>query len=517
MAPRVIWVTSDSPAWVEAAKRLKKERGWESIYWVAPPKLDGAIEGIFPESVFHPNYDAYRGIPPEEIDLGGSHPPLDIGALRQYLPDALRMMDRMDMDGTFSHRQRVRLFDRLVWYWSEVVGQYEPDIVVFSTCPHIVADYLLYAVAQQKGIDTVIPTPTSIDSLVYFRERVETLPAWSLGSSSKYENTGENLPQYVEDHINSIRTSDRAMPGYMQEQRPLEGPVERAKEALVEEPMKIIRAITGTVHQIVGPAPENYMVKKGKPPESVDISGWQWKRWRVQAWIKKKQLRSLYTKLSEEELPKRPYIYVPLHYQPERTTAPEAGDFVEQRRIIRTLRAASPDGWVICVKEHPSQFSLDLKGELGRDPIFYTDLHEMEDVHLIDYGYDSIDLIDGAHAVGTATGTAGWESVLRGTPVLVFGSAWYSGSPGVIPVESPEDCQHALDRVRDGYEPGYEEVREFIRRVNAHGVRVGLDDAQNRDLGIGTAEAGRRLASGIMEFVDTLGFRESTSIGQGAA
>lgn len=47
----------------------------------------------------------------------------------------------------------------------------------------------------------------------------------------------------------------------------------------------------------------------------------------------------------------------------------------------------------------------------------------------------SFDLINNCMAIGTVCGTVGWESIVRGKPVVLFGVAWYENyDKGVLRV-----------------------------------------------------------------------------------
>ena len=47
-------------------------------------------------------------------------------------------------------------------------------------------------------------------------------------------------------------------------------------------------------------------------------------------------------------------------------------------------------------------------------------------------GVPTLELIAKSRAVATITGTAGWEALQMGKPVICFGYAWYRSFPGVF-------------------------------------------------------------------------------------
>ena len=52
-------------------------------------------------------------------------------------------------------------------------------------------------------------------------------------------------------------------------------------------------------------------------------------------------------------------IYFPLHFQPERSTDPEASKYSDQFSSIEILSKFIPNEWEIWVKEHPRQIPLE--------------------------------------------------------------------------------------------------------------------------------------------------------------
>jgi hypothetical protein len=120
------------------------------------------------------------------------------------------------------------------------------------------------------------------------------------------------------------------------------------------------------------------------------------------------------------------YVYFPLHLQPELTTAALGGIYADQLLAVEALSAWVPKDCAIYLKENPKQT------EKQRGPHFYQRLRALPNVRLLGRQENSVDLMRNSVGVATITGTAGWEALFVGKPVLVFGSAWYREFPGVL-------------------------------------------------------------------------------------
>lgn len=155
---------------------------------------------------------------------------------------------------------------------------------------------------------------------------------------------------------------------------------------------------------------------------------------------------SLCTVLDKSHLQTEPYIYIPLHYQPECTTLP-LGDFFENQKImIEWLSYSRPQDVWLYVKEHPSQ-TYTVNTSRYRHPTFYNDILKIPKVRLVSRRCSSFDLIKNSLCVSTITGTVTLESLYQEKPVLFFGYHVYQYAPGVFPVRSLSDCSIALKKI----------------------------------------------------------------------
>ena len=154
----------------------------------------------------------------------------------------------------------------------------------------------------------------------------------------------------------------------------------------------------------------------------------------------------------------RPYVYLPLHLQPEATTLPLGGVYQDQSIVIETLVRALPEGWLLVIKENPKQ-RFD-----KRRPHFYQSLSAHDSVRLVSRDEDSFSLSLGAEAVATVTGTAGWEALCHGRPALLFGPGFYESAAGATRIRSVENAREALSSIQrgDAQQPTHETCGAFL-------------------------------------------------------
>jgi hypothetical protein len=165
------------------------------------------------------------------------------------------------------------------------------------------------------------------------------------------------------------------------------------------------------------------------------------------------------------------YLYVALHLQPEVSTGPRAGAYLDQQLIVEQLSACVPDDITLVVKENPKQTGL------YRDRGIYRHLSRLRNVVLVPLEQNTFDLIANCEAVVTATGVVGWEALFRGKPAICFGYPFYRGARGVELVSSTEEVRTAIDKLvaSEWDYPSLASARYFLQRLDRAAIYGNLD------------------------------------------
>lgn len=127
----------------------------------------------------------------------------------------------------------------------------------------------------------------------------------------------------------------------------------------------------------------------------------------------------------------KPFVYFPLHLQPEMTTSALARPgYDSQLRVIEDILRVLPEGWRLLLKENPKQ---DWR---QRSPAFFACISSDPRVYLLDRKTPSKQVISRCSVLATVSGTAGWEALRMQKPVLLFGRSWYAGFTGTYAWQS---------------------------------------------------------------------------------
>lgn len=139
----------------------------------------------------------------------------------------------------------------------------------------------------------------------------------------------------------------------------------------------------------------------------------------------------------------RPFVYVPLHNQPEMSASTLGGRYRDQVLMIEAVSRSVPDDWTIYIKENPRQ------GAYARGPLYFHRLERLPNVRLVPSYASSQALVAKAKVVATVVGTAGWEGLLSGIPTVTFGAAWYQSMPGVTAFAEGMDFEQIASKPPD--------------------------------------------------------------------
>ncbi|MDJ1431980.1 hypothetical protein [Halostagnicola sp. A-GB9-2] len=450
--------------WIQAIKQLSDSI--EPCYWICRGEIKNKVEERFPNCITHQSIDCIQGRPVKEYDTDEPfYHPLDKDILEDHLFNesiALKMMDRLDTgnvtNSNFTYGGRIRHFHRMVTYWEMVLDDLSPDLAIFGSTPHLVSDYILYSCCKSRGIDTLIYSSVSLPDLFYVRECIDGPPVLSSGT---IKNSG-GISDKNDRYINSLRKEyEEAIPEYMTESQS-NSSIIPSLEGLT----KISKSVIQNAITACEPFPTAYVKEHNNQIEDSRLTKYQWYFYRLKAWIYRRKLYKHYRRYTIDPDISTKYIYFPLHYQPERTTSPEGGLYVHQYLAVNLLSQTLPKT-TIYVKEHPSQFSKRIKGEQGRRPYFYQDMSNIHNVELVPLKTPVFDLVDNSCAVATVTGTTGWEALVRGTPALVFGNAWYRNSPGCYHIKSQSDLIEAIEKINSSSRSGptIESIKRFASKM----------------------------------------------------
>lgn len=418
-----------------------KRRGHEIVYWSGTEPDKEVDRSQFPGTIFHEYADALFARPAPGVDASVFPPPGAplIVSFSELESEILTMMNKLFEEMPLNERKT--LYYRYLRYWSGVIARLRPEAIIFSSVPHTVYDFVLYSLARRQNIKTVLFEVTRVNARSVVVHDFEKGGSASLRAVLK-QNAGRHYT--LADLEPDVRAYYETQTALTVHARPKDV-VDSLKKFSGFRVLKVkLRSLwtTLTVHK--------------------DLSVFL----KVLTYLPRRFERNQkteYMRVAKAPDFSKKFVYVALQYQPECSTSPLGGVFVNQMLMIEILSAALPLGWEIFVKEHPLQwkprgasyFSYRYRG-------YYEAIAAVPQVRLVPPDTDSFSLIEKSQCVAVVIGTAGWEALLRGKPALIFGSAWYADCRGVFNVNDMEGVKRAIEAIRAGATVSREEMIDYL-------------------------------------------------------
>ena len=428
--------------WLDVVEKLDNKLNIKPKYFIGWNDGSEAIKNRVDACFFQVIEDAWDGKGFPDLDYKY---PLDEKLLKSISFEelnAIKMMDRLDLDRySFSFSDRQNYFYYLLKHWLVVLDTYDINLIISPSIPHRVFDYVLYVAAKIKDIVSTREIRRPV-------RQVEIGCLADAGKTNYFKdyvlraNCDIELRESIVNHISQV-TGDYngAKPDYMKNQEIM------LKNNIMQ---KILTNGLKAIKKPLKLFEKNatyYLSKNNMPYDKKDMK-YKVLFTRFSNKLYLKELKSEYESISTKNYSKK-YILIALHYQPEETSCPTGGAYANQELIIELLNDFLPKDIDIVVKEHKTQFHPNYEGATGRSSRFYSNVLKISNrVKFASVEDDPFELIDKAIATVTISGTIGWESVIRGTPTLVFGRAWYEDMIGVFKIKSKDDLENYWDDIQ---------------------------------------------------------------------
>ena len=511
---RVYLLECSASQWIPCAERLS-ENGIEISLWTAWQHLRRDIESGFPEAVFHDTRDAKIGH--HALPLSPLYDDTCEAVWREQAAMLHEMIARFDHGRDIINIDTAVLCFRLLSYWRAVLEHRPPDLVIFSTPPHVVYDYIVLCLCEKLGIptlmfeETTVLPPYSI-SMSHYRDGSERLSA---AYADMLARKSVDVPEAVEaliartqsSYADAIPPREAAMRETLSDYDDL-----AAFSARREAEIAALRAMendpaSGYRHAI---NTSSWIKQRGvefRHSFTGHDAGSLFQRQRLDEQLLTLRRKTFYDSLTTSTdaimAEDGPMVFFSMAGQPERTSCPQSGVFSNQFVAISLLAQGLPQGWRVVVKEHPNQFHPGMYVNMCRSESYYEVLAALPRTVLVATDAPQFDLLDRAEIVATTGGTVALEAVMREKPALVFGSPWYQACNGVHCVKDVSGAQDAIADIASVTAAPLDEVRRFFAAIPEGGF-AGMADAPPPEFDIGDALSGANLADEILAHAQRL-------------
>lgn len=408
--------------WLYAAKQLYENKIAEPVLWLGDDKHYKEAKQIFGNNVQSMLEFVHKPFLFKDTNYSAKN--IEFFESINYLRAkdvCFKMMDRIDLNSTLGRLDREVYFHNIVIWTLKKIKESKPDVLLTVENPHSHAQYLIYEICLFHNIPVFkfnnwMPVPLLFLENIKTGKRIEH--RLDIDHSDVDIQIEKEIQKFVYDIINKNKNFELS---YMKTHKKNRLLINRFINYLKSGFINDLKDIKFNL--------SNQLSSKYIPtnPFSIGFVGRQL--------IRKKRINNLRNqiKVHEEKISlNKPYVYFPLHYEPERTTNPDGKRFHDQFLALIELRKIVPNDINIIVKEHPSQILVANKGSRGRSPLFYNLIKNLEGVKLAPTFYNSVQLMLKSKFVATITGSVALEASVLGVKTLTFGQTWYNGLPNTF-------------------------------------------------------------------------------------
>ena len=417
------YMMTGNSVWLNAAIYLYENNIAEPVLWLGDDRHLSNAKDVFGENVLSMNDFVHYQQNIQNIDYSGEC--IKFFSSESYLrakDRCLKMMDRLDLYGSYSRQDREVIFNKLAIFILKKIEKSKPDVLIMAENAHSHAQYLVLEVCIYLDIEIVKFNTWMLAPLLYMQnmktgERLDV----DLKMEKELSNMAEkNIRNYVENILTKKNKKGYELE-YIKKQRLNLG----WKRSLVSFFQSGFYELGREIW---------FQLRKNFSNRYYNINPYR-HGFLIRSKIKRLRRKNLIIELNRNKdvlnLSEK-YVYFGLHFEPERTTNPDGGKFHDQALAIIALRKILPSSINIIVKEHPSQFYIYDRGSRGRSPLFYDLIKNISGVQLASHREESFKLIRGAEFISTIAGTLALEAAILGKKSLIFGDSWFQGCPNVF-------------------------------------------------------------------------------------
>ena len=467
----------------ELIKRIESKIGIPEILITVESKQDLYINRFEWLKLINGDYGHFdwSKIPPVDSDL------LDnMGKCERIF---LKMSERNFSTASYQFRKDLYIKHLRFWNFKLDLGI---EFAIFENIPHEGFDFIIYELCKRKSIKT----------LCFYTLPVRPFQSVLMHSFSDLYNPGQEIKEtynnlflkYIDDQdeISKIPISDYLLNYYKEHDKDSESIISftRAEVKNLYKTIKKIQIKKNTFRLIRALS----KLKFRKTLNSIIIN-----LYRDSYFENETVVEDFYNRFVVDPEFDRTFIYFPLHFQPEGSTSPIGGNYVDQALVCEMLSWVVGPDILIYVKEHPRSSKVDYI----RNVAFYERLLLCKNVKFLNRNYNSYNLIDKSMAVATVTGSAGWESFLRRKPVFMFGSRFYESAPGIFKIYSIDDLKEAFKIVSNTVNLiSSNQILLYLKSLESHVFEGYIAECDSKIATVSREESDEKISDIVNEFVN---------------
>lgn len=321
----------------------------------------------------------------------------------------------------FKHDEILSILEQECKLFENIFNQVKIDFLILKLTDHHRIQ-LLFEIIKSLGIKTLMLNPTRIGYRVMI--------------SSDFEIIDSKNDLYTDKNKDSIIYSD--IDAYMEKFNIFEQGKKRSSFKGSKKPNKFSRSLQFVKSAYTKNHSDHY-TNYGKTSKKLIFEKFLERPFRN--WIN----RRFFDKHAIHEInSENPFVYFPLHVEPERTITIFAPFYTNQFEVIIHLAKSLPIGYKLYVKEHP--FMIKIR---PRDTSYYQKIIELPNVEFIHPSVNPNEILKKCSMVATISGTSAFEAAFYKKPSIVFSDVSFSFLPFVYRIKNLNELSDVIKNLRN--------------------------------------------------------------------
>ena len=318
----------------------------------------------------------------------------------------------------FSHDELLCLLEQECDFFERTIDEIQPDFLIIGTTD-LHHNHLLYELCRSKGIQVLMLGGSRFG----FREMVCKEPDKINGLIQPNKNQFPKIIRSYDELQNYLNAYDNT--------KQISKFTSSLKVSKISQLTKFFKLFFIYTRKKYQNQFESYGMTKTKMLKYILFS--KFSRKKVSFFVNHNLDKNF-----EDSLP---FIYFPLHTEPERSLSIAAPYYTNQIEVITNIAKSIPVEYTLLVKDHPG---MAFKPGGGRKISFYKSIMELPNVKLVHPLVKQNDILRKCSLVITISGTAGLEAAFFNKPSITLIETLYSHLPSVTRIHSFDELPTAI-------------------------------------------------------------------------
>ena len=183
--------------------------------------------------------------------------------------------------------------------------------------------------------------------------------------------------------------------------------------------------------------------------------------------FRKKSMKSFDDKNSRYDIKNNiPFVYFPLHKEPERSLLIGAPFYTNQLEVIENIAKSLPVKYRLFVKDHPAMLKTTM---WVRSKNFYKQIIDLPNVELIHHSVNQDEILEKCKLVITIKGSSALEAAIENKPSIIFNDADFTEISSIFTLKSIEELPITIKNALKT-KVKKSEVVQYLKKIDDNSV-----------------------------------------------